>query len=208
MNNAEKFFMDEALEFVNPDRVDHPAKEIAQMWTDYAKAKADDARFAQFVTNALWADKFNDEYSERTAAYIKAAEEADAYFATINKEETPLNFLLRKEDLGVSAPAEKKAAHRRKADIRHKAKNAETLRKIHAKATDNSFTRKSDRSAADFKFFNRDLDDLIRKGKRLSEIGGVPKRKNYSKATRQDPDVVMRGNGYKKSENWKVKGGE
>ena len=207
MNNIGRIFMDQASEFVNPNKTDAPAKQIAQMWADYAKRKEIDSRLDKLICDALWADKHDKEIDDLLISYIKAENEIDSYFGTYNKEETPLDFLLRTEDFDIPAPAEKKKAHRRKTDKRHKAKNERKLRKIYARLKETGEnTRKTERSSTDFKFYDRDIEELILKGKRLSEIGGIPKRyKNYSKATRNDPDCVMSGSGYKKSENWKTK---
>ena len=207
MNNIGRVFMDEAMEYCHD--FEAPARkakrEIAQMWADYAKRQMEIADFNRMICDALWADKHDKEEDELMLNRINAAKEITAYFGDalhINKEETP------QFDFTIPAPAEKKKAHRRKTYFRNKAKNAQKLRSIYVRSKESETTeatRKSDRSATDFKFYGRDLEELILKGKRLSEIGGVPKRyKNYSKATRNDPDAVMYGNGYKKSCNWKV----
>ena len=167
------------------------------------RTKANDL-FNSVMVNALWSDRHERELDAEIATAKAAEEEADAYFAYINKEETPSS--VTEEAFNLIPEDRLKRSARRKADIRHKAKNGETLRHIYDKANaDPEVNRKADHASLDFKFFGRDLDDLILKGKRLSEIGGVPKRKNYSKATRRDPDVPMHGSGYKKSENWKAK---
>ena len=185
------------------------AKEIAAMLTeDTYRTKANDL-FNNVICQALWAIHHEEEAEDIIALYRKAAEEADAYFADLIADDYFADF--NKEEIPSAAtipiPEDRlKRSARRKSDIRHKAKNAETLRRIYDKTKpDLEFNRRTDHAALDFKFFGRDIEDLVTKGKRLSEIGGVPKRKNYSKGTRRDPDVPMRGSGYKKSENWKYK---
>ena len=185
------------------------AKEIAEMWVDDTyRTKANDL-FNNIMLQALWATRHEQDVANDVSAYRKAAEEADDYFADLIADDYFADF--NKEEIPSAAtipiPEDRlKRSARRKSDIRHKAKNAETLRRIYDKTKpDLEFNRRTDHAALDFKFFGRDIEDLITKGKRLSEIGGVPKRKNYSKGTRRDPDVPMRGSGYKKSENWKVK---
>jgi len=192
------------------------AKEIAEMWVDDTyRTKANDL-FNNIMLQALWATRHEQDVANDVSAYRKAAEEADDYFADLIADDYFADLIaddyfadFNKEEIPSAAtipiPEDRlKRSARRKSDIRHKAKNAETLRRIYDKTKpDPEASRKADHAALDFKFFGRDIEDLVSKGKRLSEIGGVPKRKNYSKGTRRDPEVPMRGSGYKKSQNWK-----